>query len=268
MMDAAKKMDIGFRDLGVCKGDTVLMHSSYRSLGLPGEQKGIETVIKVLQSIIGAKGALLLPALSYETCHEGQRLFDVSQTPSCVGAISECFRSMPGVVRSVHPTHSVCGWGDGACQMLNGHHLDDTPCGVNSPYARLCEVGGKLLMLGCGLGPNTSMHGVEELARPSYLFSHQIEYRIRLGNRLGSCAIDDNRIPEAITCWRHGHTQSGYIQRYDRLDDLLDDCMCNRSKIMGAPSLLIDASMMWKLATETMRNKPYYFVDNLQIGNG
>ena len=54
--------------------------------------------------------------------------------------------------------------------MLCDHVQDNTPCGQNSPFNRLIENAGKILMIGCGLTPNTTMHAVEEYVRPPYLF--------------------------------------------------------------------------------------------------
>ena len=103
-----------------------------------------------------------MPALSYATVGPQSPLFNVATTPSCVGALSEYFRMRPGAMRSVHPTHSVSGAGRLAKDLLGEHIRSTTPCGPYSPFARLPEVGGQILFIGCGLNPNTSMHAVEE----------------------------------------------------------------------------------------------------------
>ncbi|MFP6646122.1 MAG: AAC(3) family N-acetyltransferase, partial [Candidatus Latescibacterota bacterium] len=50
------------------------------------------------------------------------------------------------------------------------------------PLRKLRDLGGQLLFLGCGLRPNTSMHGVEELVEPPYLFGDDITYTLHLGD--------------------------------------------------------------------------------------
>src|SRR5260370_1718685 len=66
-------------------------------------------------------------------------VFDARDTPSMVGLITEAFRRSAGVVRSLHPTHSVAGWGDRAEAIITGHHLTETPCGPPTPYGKLLE---------------------------------------------------------------------------------------------------------------------------------
>jgi len=81
------------------------VHTSLRSLGkVPG---GAETVVRGLLYALGENGTLLTPALSYASVGVNNPVFDVLHTPSCVGALPEYFRTRPGTIRSVHPTHSV-----------------------------------------------------------------------------------------------------------------------------------------------------------------
>ena len=55
--------------------------------------------------MLGEKATLLMPALSYEIVTKENPVFDQVKTPSNVGFQTEYFRTQPGVLRSVHPTH-------------------------------------------------------------------------------------------------------------------------------------------------------------------
>ncbi len=90
-------------------------------------------------------------------------LFDVRRTPSRMGLLTELFRRSAGVLRSVHPTHPVAAWGRDAAALVEGHHAARTPCGEGSPYARLLERRGKILLMGTGIGVLTFFHTIEEL---------------------------------------------------------------------------------------------------------
>ena len=162
-------------------------HSSLRSLGpVPG---GAETVVRGLVEALGPDGTLLMPALSYARVTPEQPLFDVRLTPSNVGALPETFRTRPGTLRSIHPTHSVCGVGRLAAELLGRHIEDRTPCGPRSPFHLLPEYGGQILMLGCGLRPNTSMHAVGGIGRAAILVrrhAHLSADRLGLGRHRGS----------------------------------------------------------------------------------
>ena len=68
--------------LGVRAGDTILVHSSLKSLGpVPG---GAETVIQGLLKALGDDGTLLFPAFSFSTVNLKNPVFDVKNSPSCV----------------------------------------------------------------------------------------------------------------------------------------------------------------------------------------
>jgi len=245
--EAAARIAEGLIGAGVRSGGTVLVHSSLKSMGpVPG---GPETVILGLLEALGPEGTLLLPALSYATVHAVNPVFDVRRTPSCVGAIPEHFRTRPGTTRSVSPTHSVCGVGPRAEELLSSQQLDTTPCGPHSAFRALRDIGGQIVMLGCGLAPNTSMHGVEEVADAPYLFGATVEYRVVLADGM-----------EAKLSIRR-HAFAGWIQRYERVKQILPPEALHSGPVLAATAHVIEAAIMWPMAVEAIRREPYYFVE-------
>lgn len=240
--------------LGVRRGGVLLVHSSLRSLGhVPG---GAETVVRGLLDAVGPDGTLLMPALSYATVHARQPVFDMRRTPSCVGAITEWFRTRAGAMRSVHPTHSVCGVGPLADAVLGRHHLDETPCGANSPFRAVRDRGGQILFLGCGLRPNTSMHGVEELVEPPYLFGCEVTYRMAMRNG----------VETRLTCRRHGF--DGWAQRYERIGAWMGEPDLKVGKVLEATVHLLDARAFWTCAERALRRDPFCFVERKTDDDG
>ena len=236
--------------LGVKKSGVLLVHSSLKALG--SVAGGAETVIRGIQAALGEDGTLLMPTLTYKTVDGTDNdEFSAKDTASEVGALTEYFRKMEGVVRSINPTHSVCGIGKYAKEMLSEHYLDHTPCGPNSPYKLLSEIGGQILFLGCDLKVNTSIHGVEELVEPSYLFGETFNYRI----------YNENREKNYIDCKRYDFTH--VEQHYERLEELLKEgTSLKRGKILEAESYLVDAKAMWKVAYEALKTNEMFFVEN------
>lgn len=247
MIPSIKKLAENLRALGIREDGILLVHASLRSLG--NIEGGAETIIRVLLEILGEGGTLLLPALSYETVRTANPYFDVRNTPSCVGALPEYFRQREGTLRSIHPTHSVCGVGVQARELLSGHEKDTTPCGPNSPFHKLPHYKGQILFLGCGLQPNTSMHAIEELVEPPYLFSGFLEYEITGAD--GHVSI--------MTI--HRHNFKGWVQRYDRLAQVLDKNDLRTDKILDARCHLIEAKAMWPAVYEKLKADPLFFVD-------
>jgi len=236
--------------LGVSAGMTVMVHSSLSAFGqVPG---GADTIIDALRELLTSEGTLLMPALSYLTVTRRQPVFDLLNTPSCVGIIPETFRQRQDVLRSLHPTHSVCGWGKHANDLLTEHALDHTPCGPHSPFHRLPKFDGFILMLGCGLEPNTSLHAIEELVTPPYLFSEPITYTL----------IDENGSTSKKEYTPHNF--NGREQRYDRVANLLSSPQLRSGEVAGAPCHLIHAPALWKAALAQLRQNPLSFVETVR----
>ncbi|MBR0231954.1 MAG: AAC(3) family N-acetyltransferase [Clostridia bacterium] len=247
MNEKAKTVSEGALRLGIAPGDTLLVHSSLKSLGggfTPAD------VIEGLADALGSEGTLMLPALSYITCNAAHPAFDYYETKSCVGAIPEYFRtSVKGVVRSVNPTHSCCALGKHAEYLTSGHILDETPCGENSPFRRLMLLGGKILFLGCGMNPNTSMHAVEELVVPDYLFGDTVEY----------AATDAEGKKHTLRC--RAHNFKGVAQCYYRLATLLEGDELRCGFISKAECWLVETRPMWRKAEAAYRRDQHYFID-------
>ena len=236
--------------LGINKGDDLLIHSSYKSMG--GVEGGIETFIEAVLSLLGDSGTLLIPSLSYYSVHAmDEPAFNIKTTPSCVGAISEFFRTLQGVKRSMHPTHSVCAIGARQDEYIKNHYLDNEPVGENSPFALLPEFGGKVLLLGCGTKPNTSMHGIEEYVKTPYILSNETRKYI---------LIDENGEKTEKDFYYHYIRQNGFAQRYDRLENLMT---FKKGKILQADCNLIDSKTMWEVAVKKLKEDVYYFTDKL-----
>ena len=80
------------------------------------------------------------------------------------GILAEFIRTTPGTRRSGNPGASVAAIGALANGLTADHPLD-FGYGLGSPFARLIEAGGKVLMVGAPLDTMTLLHHAEHLAR-------------------------------------------------------------------------------------------------------
>ena len=198
----------------------------------------------------------MLPALSYESVTYEQNVFDVLETKSCVGYLSEYFRTqVKGVRRSLHATHSCCAVGARADFLLSGHEKDSTPVGENSPFRKLPACGGKILMLGCGFACNTSMHGVEETAMPPYLLDPE--------KRVCYTLIDQNNIKSLRPSVRHWFGgDHRYAQHYERILSLLEEDEKRFGRVLEAECVLMDSRAVWEKGKNKLLQDPFWFVDD------
>ncbi len=154
------------RTLGVTAGNTLLVHSSLRSLGpLEG---GAQAVIDGLESVLGREGTLVMPTLSQVDFNNSYKTWYMDK-PSDVGYLTEYFRKQPYVYRSNQETHSVAARGRLAYELTYEHkgwgpHL--CPYGEyafadSSPWQKMYRMNARVLMLGVNLRAFTLKHPIE-----------------------------------------------------------------------------------------------------------
>jgi aminoglycoside N3'-acetyltransferase len=151
--------------LGLQRGDIVNLHSAMKSIGYV--EGGATTVIEAITDVITSSGTLMVPAFSmkktiYKTCLDKTYLFDIRSAGTHLGAIPSAFLELPGIHRSIHPTHSVAAIGKQAAYITEAHHLGGSIFGADSPWGRLMQLDGKLLTIGLRMGRNTISHVIEE----------------------------------------------------------------------------------------------------------
>lgn len=146
--------------MGLKRSDTVLVHSSMKAIG--DVEGGAETVLDALMSYFG-EGLLIMPAHTWAYMKQDGQIFDPAASPSCVGVLTDLFYKREGVVRSLHPTHSVAAYGKNAAEYTAGEENCNTPCTPGGCYDRLRSVNGKILLVGVGHERNTFIHSVEEV---------------------------------------------------------------------------------------------------------
>jgi aminoglycoside 3-N-acetyltransferase len=151
--------------VGILEGDSLLVHSSLSRIG--HLENGAQTFIDALIEAVGSEGNILMPTspnnvfqLNYirNTPH-----FDVLNSPSKTGKITEVFRTMPGVKRSLHPTEPVSAIGPLADYFIKDHFNQLTPYNEQSPFFRISEKKGKILYVGVSLSmAGTNLHTLED----------------------------------------------------------------------------------------------------------
>lgn len=150
----------GFRRTGVNAGDTILVHTSYKSLG--GVEGGAEAVIDALRELVGPRGTVLFPAFNFQSWTE-THYFDILETPSKMGVITELARLRPDVKRTPHPIYSFSVWGARAEDFAAADDVE--AYGPNSAFALFHKFNGTIISIGLDFNSTFSMH-------------HYIEYNV------------------------------------------------------------------------------------------
>lgn len=211
----------GLARLGAQPTCTAMVHASLSSFGRVAG--GAATVVEALRTATGAEGAVIMPSFrgAIRSAHYGlnecvadcPRALCTSNERGHTGIVGETIREQSDAVRSCHPTHSWVGVGREAPYLLEGHCHSPTSCGRESPFFRLLERDGLLILLGVGVNSITNIHAVEEARNVPYL-----------------SAFDPLR--------RHAtYTTSGHRLQYqfpDLLHRALNECRLLRTTRIGA----------------------------------
>jgi aminoglycoside 3-N-acetyltransferase len=124
--------------------EILMVHSSYDRL-LPMYKGTPRELVDALISFCGKDRTLVMPAfvlggrLYDKKEYFEKHAFDVKRTPSEMGLLSEIFRRTPGVLRSFHPTHSVCAIGPLAEQLTANQQIPATRTGPGTPFELMTQ---------------------------------------------------------------------------------------------------------------------------------
>ena len=227
-------------ELGLKSDDTVIIHSSMKSFGYV--EGGPVAVIEAFREVL-SEGTLCFPALRQNDFGNSYKNWDINNTPSDVGLLSETFRKYPGVLRSNQETHSVTAIGANA-EFITSAHSSGKPrvClygeyafSYTSPWQRICDLGGKVVFIGVELKYNTMKHLVESTVVTDILDSIEDEkVRAEAYGEVANCfavprrGADAKGRPAGFWFWYSGEKMQEFFEK----KGLIKTAYCGDSKIM------------------------------------
>lgn len=227
------------RKMGIAKGDSLMVHSAMSKIG--HLEEGPKTLVDALLECVGPNGHLLMPSSPVKALQlehiQAHTTFDVKNTPSAMGAVTEYFRKLPDVRRSAHPTEPVCVWGNEAEWFIHEHFGQISPYNLQSPWYKLMEKKGKILYIGVTLiNSGTHLHVLEDLTDFKYPVYHEEIFNCTV--------IDENGQANQMITKVHNPEFS----RRRKCDDLIPlfekKQVLRKTKLGRANSLLLDAYTM------------------------
>ena len=240
-----KSVEEDLKSLGIKNGDTVLIHASMSKIGYLKE--GPKTFVDAVLNAIGPTGNILMPsspnaALQLDYVRKN-KVFDVRYAPSRMGAISEYFRKMPGVLRSLSPTEPVCAYGPKATYLTEGHFGETTPYTEKSPFRRLYDLGGKILYIGVTLdNAGTNLHTLEDAVN--------FPYPVYFDEVFDMSIVDSSGHASSVAIKVHNPEWSAK-RKCDHLIPMFEtQNVCRSGRIGSADVLVFDGNHMF----ETMLN--------------
>lgn len=248
-MHDLKSLVADLRRLGVETGRPIVVHSALRAVG--PVDGGADTVIRALLENVGKAGTLLFPNLNipHEFTAANPPRFDLQRDPirQQLGILPQVFKEAYARDFSRHPTHGMMGTGPHCARLFAGHESAGLPCGVGTPWWRLGEIGGAILLLGARYQNNTSIHGPEEMHANYQLSADAIE----------GVVIDrgvEYRVRSRLHRW-------GNRSDFSRIDPWLERAGgVRRGRVGNAECLLIDAGIFQTQMIERLRADPRFLL--------
>jgi len=158
-------------DVGVKKGDTLLVHSSLSACGhIVG---GAKTIIEAIIETIGPDGNFFVPTFQRSECYlnginkrwdhrPSDRRDRASEAVRWVGVLPlEFMRLFPDSPRGLHISHSWAGWGPRAAEVLSHQAEDEPPFSDSSCPMIVKDMGGRILLFGSPVGHMSFVHCFE-----------------------------------------------------------------------------------------------------------
>src|SRR6266498_4218902 len=248
-----EKLVEGFRELGVAMGDTLLVHSSYKSLG--PVDGGPQTVIRALEAALGAQGTLIMPTFNFDF-NKGVP-WDVRKTRSKMGALTEVVRVDPRAKRVFHPFYSFAILGKHA-EMLGSLRYKSS-YERHSIFGKLRDLDGKIMVI--GLSYNNSMtffHHIEQMEGVDYRFLKQFTGEVTDEN--GNTYTDTFEMLVR-------DIDQGVMTMVDPMGALMEQAGVIKSvKIGEADVKLMKANEVYEFTAREMKRDPHllYYTDKKQ----
>lgn len=249
------------KKLGVSKGDTIMLHVSVKAIGwVVG---GPDIVIQALLDVLGSQGTLMMYVAWEDSPYnlakwpkDLQRAY-LKECPPFDPArsrahrkwsiLTEYLRTWPGACRSGNPEASCVAVGAKARWITENHPLQ-YGYGPGSPFAKLCEAKGKVLLLGAPFDSITLLHYAEHLANvPNKRIVHYKMPILSDGKRVWI------EVEEFDTCGSVLPDAEKYFQIIPR--EYLSSGKGRSGKVGNAQSYLFDADDFVRFAVHWLERK-------------
>ena len=242
------------------KGDIIFLHSSLNQIEpVNGVMSLLQTILKVIGKNEGTLVAPSYPKYISREFMQNNEMFDVNNSPSYSGMISELLRRMPGAKRSLHPTKSVVALGKYSEELIKHHGESLFPYDENSPYYKIMKYDGKIMGVGVNAEFLSFYHVIEDVLKKDFpvdVYGEEIFTKF---------CIDSSNNNKTISTYCHYMPRVG-TKTIKRVKTYLDDKYFFDGTIYNIPFFYVESvpfyNRMIELATQgiTVYSKKVYKV--------
>lgn len=250
-MYTKKDLIVNLKEMGLKASDYVMMHSSMKSVG--NVEGGADTVVDALMEYF-SEGLLMMPTHTWAQMSSSYSVFDPEHEPGCVGIIPNIFMKREGVIRSLHPTHSIAAYGKMASEYVKGEENCTTPCTPGGCWDRLRKINAKLLLVGVNHIKNTFIHSVEEVFDvPERFTDKPVDFQIKMPD--GSL--------KNVKMYRHFNPNTAHIsESYQKLEEAFEVTGASKKYRFGDAEVIVcDASKTFEVTGRILQKEKNCLID-------
>jgi aminoglycoside 3-N-acetyltransferase len=234
---------------GINNNDIVFVHSDISVFGKLcnfGRNFLFDTLIGAIKEAVGIGGTILMPTFSYSFCNNEK--FDVHNTKSTVGVLTEHFRNQPDVKRTIHPIFSISIWGKYQKKFLD---IGKDSFGKKSVFYKLHKMNGKIIFFGASFGSCTYIHYIEQTHGIPYRYLKTFRGKIRDYDREydDECTYFVRYLNKTII------TDLSRFERHLLMKGLMEEVKVGTGKI-----LIVDADVLFKEGYKLLDKDIYFFL--------
>lgn len=206
------------KELGLASGNVVMVHASMRSVGpILG---GPDVLIDAILEAVSPEGTIMV----YVGCQQpfddiGRRIYlpeeevfilehcpafnsDAARASRDFGVFAELFRTRTGAVASQNVSARMAALGANASWLVSNHSLS-YGFGKGSPLEKLCELDGKILLVGSDLDCVTLLHYAEAISAISEKNVVHIKVPLTIAGERQWTEVEEYNSSTGVRDWPH-----------------------------------------------------------------
>ena len=238
-----EKLKCDLENIGVKKGDTLLIRADLGSIGKLETKKRVDYINFMLETI-GEDGTIV--GLSFTSgffIKKNKNIIFDGTNKSYTGAFANTMLKFSSAIRSAHPTNSYVAIGKNAKYILRNH---DETSGAYEPIRKIIELNGKMILIGC----------VE--SSPGFTTTHLAEVDLDLHKRIIFPTLNGvyYKKGEEVKLFKRTDLGSCSSTFYKFYGYYVKNELLQQGYVGNAYSVMIDAKKAFNLDKEVLSNNP------------
>ncbi|KPL00003.1 MAG: hypothetical protein AMK75_06020 [Planctomycetes bacterium SM23_65] len=244
-------------ELGLEKGDCVVVHSSLSSFGYV--EGGPGAVVDAVRDVLGPEGTAVFPTFTGSWTEDfSKSIEDLMYT----GAIPKAARMRDDFVKGYHPMYSICATGPMAPELVE---LNDCYIFPSAQYKFLHwmgEHGGKALLLGVDHNSNSSVHLVEEFGDLEYKIQDKAYWAVTVEEFVAMAPERQAELRDAHSGKNLSYTTRSHFNAVE--EPLKRQGLIRFGKVGNAELRLMKIADVVRVGLEEVKRDPWFLRDKVR----